>query len=355
MSTGHRHLEEVDLLELLLDGQRLEERTQRLAALRTCTECAQRLDLLASFVERAREAAELGFEPTDDAPLVQRILSATTREDASPRGDLRLVWRFAVARLRASAVLRVAAAILVAHLIALPVLAWIVLREPAPSGHFSGVIVLPHDPVYPREIEEEPEREPTADLPESDPPLIDVEDGERDSALGWLDVARRNDLARWRALAPKSDANQPATDEVARLLDLRAQQLAGAAIEIPALGAQASIDAQALRVELLLDRWAVTGIRPSTLELDLTRLVADDAVERSALAACSLHRAAAFGALTGPRWNARVQGTGAVSAIARRLAREPLEGVWLDALAELSRAERADRARAIGAWLAPRR
>lgn len=56
--------------------------------------------------------------------LSQRILSQTTGEDLSWRGDFRLVGRYMRTGLSASPVLRVAAASLLFHLVALPVLAF---------------------------------------------------------------------------------------------------------------------------------------------------------------------------------------------------------------------------------------
>lgn len=56
--------------------------------------------------------------------LSQRILSQTTGEDLSWRGDFRLVGRYMRTGLGASPVLRVAAASLLFHLVALPVLAY---------------------------------------------------------------------------------------------------------------------------------------------------------------------------------------------------------------------------------------
>ncbi len=56
--------------------------------------------------------------------LSQRILSQTTGEDLSWRGDLRLVGRYLRTGLGASPILRVAAASLLFHLVALPVLAY---------------------------------------------------------------------------------------------------------------------------------------------------------------------------------------------------------------------------------------
>ena len=56
--------------------------------------------------------------------LSRHILSQTTGEDLSWRGDLRLVGRYLRTGLRASPILRVAAASLLFHLVALPVLAY---------------------------------------------------------------------------------------------------------------------------------------------------------------------------------------------------------------------------------------
>ncbi len=63
--------------------------------------------------------------------LSQRILSQTTGEDLSWRGDIRLVGRYLRSGLGASPILRLAAASLLFHLVALPVLAYWILAGQA--------------------------------------------------------------------------------------------------------------------------------------------------------------------------------------------------------------------------------
>lgn len=62
--------------------------------------------------------------------LADRVLAATTREDLSWRGDLRLVGGFVVAHLRSSRMLRIAALVLAMHFVGLSVLAYHVLSRP---------------------------------------------------------------------------------------------------------------------------------------------------------------------------------------------------------------------------------
>jgi hypothetical protein len=83
-------------------------------------------ELLRSFILACREAAPVEEGATE---LCERALSASTREDLSWRGDLRIVSRYVRDGIRSSPMLRLAAASLVVHLIAIPVVALFMLAE----------------------------------------------------------------------------------------------------------------------------------------------------------------------------------------------------------------------------------
>ena len=107
-----------------------------------------------SFVERCRRM--LASEAVDgELGLLERILARTTREDLSWRGDLRLLGRFVRARLAASRLLRVAAAVLAVHVAGLSVLAYQVLVR-AHEPHLNVDFELPARPPF-VEVEEEPQ------------------------------------------------------------------------------------------------------------------------------------------------------------------------------------------------------
>lgn len=361
------HVPEADLLELSLDGGTPELR----ARVHACEVCSRRLEELDGFLDHVRANAplpEATFElqasaasaasnsarraavSREDQALIERVLAQTTREDLGARGDLRLIWGFARARLRSSVALRVAAALLVAHLIALPVLAWVVLRAPPAARHFSSCLILPNDPTYPLDSYEEFDAPIGVDEPDVEPRLVEAESAPRDAALGWLDFARREDLARWRRAAPRPAVGRSSTDGLALLLDLRAAQLAGERIAMPALAWSEDIAWSALRVDLLLDRWAATGTRPSELEGALRELCDDPRLVSSKFAACTLHRAAAYGVVGGETWARLTRERGAVSEIALAMTQEPLDRLWLRALDAQRRAGDRDRERAIAAW-----
>lgn len=82
-----------------------------------------------------------------DAALTARVFACTTREDLSWRGDLTLVGGYVRERLSRSVVLRFAAASLLLHMAALPVLAYYVFLAPTtPELHID---VIPHAEQYP--------------------------------------------------------------------------------------------------------------------------------------------------------------------------------------------------------------
>lgn len=83
---------------------------------------------LRDFAERIGARLRAEDRSRELSPLVERVLAETSREDLGRRADLRLVGSYLRERLAQSALLRFAAASLVVHLFAVPVvLAWVML------------------------------------------------------------------------------------------------------------------------------------------------------------------------------------------------------------------------------------
>ncbi|MAE29215.1 MAG: hypothetical protein CMJ87_09590 [Planctomycetes bacterium] len=187
----HRHLSEEDLLEMVL------RRTGEGAGISIagCPSCAERHAQLTRFLDACRADLASAEQPeganaASGEVLVERILASTTRradqatqaaqlpraaqvpqavqlpqatqvpQAAHPglAGDLRLIVDFTRRRLRHSRLLRVAAASLLLHLIALPILAWYAARPSAPPEPRIG-FVLPTLPAEAWENPGEPARE----------------------------------------------------------------------------------------------------------------------------------------------------------------------------------------------------
>jgi hypothetical protein len=171
----HRHLSDEDLLESVLEG-----RGAPAAGQPDCAECDRRRVDLSAFLSSCRtqlladdEDATVRRSGATGEPddLAARILAQTT---GAPRsrpglvGDLRLVVDFARDRLGHSRVLRIAAASLLAHLVALPVLAWYAYRnDPPPEPHIG--FVLPTAQPAEWSGATEPEREVDVPSPGDDP------------------------------------------------------------------------------------------------------------------------------------------------------------------------------------------
>ena len=109
------------LLEWLLNPADRDDLTR--AALEADDASRARLTELEGFRDRCRAVASDAPEVADTAPLAARVLERTTREDLTWRGDLSLYARHLRGRLAESGWLRLAAASLVLHLVALPALA----------------------------------------------------------------------------------------------------------------------------------------------------------------------------------------------------------------------------------------
>lgn len=89
-----------------------------------------------NLASRARSAHKPRTADTLQAERVtQRVLAQTTREDLRRRGDVGVLLRFAGDRLRDSALLRVAAALLIVQVTLVPLVAWQMWKTPH-SGIF---------------------------------------------------------------------------------------------------------------------------------------------------------------------------------------------------------------------------
>ena len=119
------------------------------------------------FLHACREA-EQADRNVNTAQLIERTLNSSTRQDLSWRGDVMDTARFFRDRLRASAVLRLAAASLLLHVAALPVVALYVLTEEPEVPRFSVEVGA-----RPAPFEEADEREPEAELEIEEPRLVD--------------------------------------------------------------------------------------------------------------------------------------------------------------------------------------
>ena len=84
----------------------------------------EEVESLRGFIISCREAAGVHEE---SSALADRALAASTREDLSWHGDMRVVGRYVRDGLRSSALLRLAAASLLLHLAAIPVVALFML------------------------------------------------------------------------------------------------------------------------------------------------------------------------------------------------------------------------------------
>jgi hypothetical protein len=253
---GREHLGEEELFELALDAS---------GARANCAACDARIQELRASLATLRSAA-LGagtHERAREQALIQRVLSATVGADLSWRGDVRLIVRFARERLRASVWVRAAAALLVLHLGALPVLAWIVLRaERAPSAFQSQLEPLPRESLF----ADEPEA-PLEQLTETstgEPTLVEqspeIGDGAREGASG-VEQALALERAALRAFRwPVADASNRPSDAFGLRLWARSRvALHGEAPPAWTHGNAAGAQLEALlalELELELDRLA---------------------------------------------------------------------------------------------------
>lgn len=356
----HEHLPEPDLIEAALaanpgagPGGPDDEARRAFSA---CAECSRRLERASAWLADLRGA--LGTSDVLEAPegtesgseaerrLVERVLASTTREDLGLRGDLRLAWSYARSAVRKSAALRVAAALLVVQLAALPVLAWIVLRSPGERPHFTGTLELPRDPVY-QESEAEPERAISADEPAE--PRLREDELARGEELAAIAHRRAEARALRSAEAPRVGPTEP-RDALARLLWARARQIETGELSdtlrswVDEPATDASAVELALRLDVLLDRWSLSGERPTAARALALALIEAGRSERSALAARALRRAELHG-LIAPA-EAREPRSGGPDARA-----VPLDRAWSDALESLDAGGNEEREALIRAWI----
>ena len=276
----HTHWSESELLEQTLEGGQ--------AFHGRCAECDARRAELQSFLQRTRHALEQPADAGANA-LAERILAQTTREDLSVRHDWVLLTRFVTRRFRASRVLRVAAASLLLHLVAVPVLAYYALMAPDPEPfHLSveSLQELPFDDPAPEESGEVSWDE-AAELP--DATQFSALDLNTSNALNWARYSLRQG-------APSGDlaCGHPVTEALRE----RARRIMGGMNEAPRQrSAEGDVGAvlQVLRVEMMLDRYVVHG-RSDGLEAALAGL-ADSSSEGSVrtLEELCLQRAQAYG------------------------------------------------------------
>ena len=130
---------------------------------------AAELEELERFVGDCRAALSSERFGEGRAELVESVLSSTTREDLSLRGDLRLFGRFVSQGLRTSVLLRVVAASFLLHVLALPVVAYLAYFQPREHDTLISVS-LPPAPLPFETSDVEPE--PLVQEPELDTDLL---------------------------------------------------------------------------------------------------------------------------------------------------------------------------------------
>jgi len=306
VSERHAHLAPEDLLELALD-ESAQRAPARSPELRACGECTRALDatlselaairgaLAASSIEDERRAEE----------LAESVLGRTTREDPSWRGDWHVVGRFLRERWSSSLTVRLIAASLLLHLMAVPVLAIaLVLRARESRGLVVRIEAPPQDlPVVQLPVEQRRElvREPDPELPGPSTGLGDALPG-----LDRLARARRELIEKGAPpVKQRASVDEHLTGvagHVAQLLSARSRRLSlgsfDSSLSEPA--ANAPVIERALWAELLLDDWALAGRADPRLALALGRLVDDSQAAREShpaarLAAHALERATSYG------------------------------------------------------------
>lgn len=198
---------EEDLLQWILDEGRREGVSRE--ELESDPRTAARLSELEDFLVDCRASLHAQSETSDTEELEREVLARTTREDLGRGADLRLVGGFVRQRLRRSLLLRVVAASLLLHVIALPVVAYYALRleaeerglilrfETGPLGglpYASAEDVEPEPEVVAPELPQDP-----ALLPDAGELLVALR-ARRGAATprGPLGELRLPDRAAWR-------------------------------------------------------------------------------------------------------------------------------------------------------------
>lgn len=227
---------------------------------------------------------------SDAARVAEAVLDRTVREDLGWRGDLRLVRGFVRRRLRSSLLLRVAAASLLVHLVALPVLAVyrVITAEPERDGFIVDF--------------EKPGELPFAEAPEETLAPADAVTLPELESLDALSIDAQNarNADRWSVFERGEElrAVAEATWDTAlerRLAARAAALLSGRVAEgAPSVG-DAALD-RLLALDESLDAFLFAGVA-TPAPADLAWLVdeAQGDPPRAALAAAVLARAARYG------------------------------------------------------------
>ena len=282
---------------------------------------------LFGFVQACREAASA---PVDTEDLAARSLAISTREDLSWRGDVKDISRFVRDRMRSSAALRLAAASLLLHLAALPVVALYVLTD---------------DPAVPEFRVEVGNRSAPFDSDQSAEP----EPGLEITDLTGFDALLIENTLRWSRYQLEESRHKFRADElpVPLWLSERMDVLYGSHALDPS-AASPGLPEGLLQVELALDRHLMGHRRAgfsveTAFDLDL---VADslDLTKSSAawLVASALARAESYGlstlksaaALTLAREELPLEDARRplIEVIGDVRARMPIDPLWLEAV-----------------------
>lgn len=290
-----------ELIDWLLDPRARAQHER--AEIESGREGAQRLAELEDFVDRLRGACRQADASRADAlraggesSLVERVLARTTREDLSWRGDLRLLRGWVAGRMRASPLLRVLAASLLVHLLALPILAWFGFVREAPEQ--PSIRVEP-PPVPPFEERWEEGLPPVTELAAASE--LDFELSESDPAL-YVENSLSWARLRLADAAPRfPDAASARESRLGALLRERSRTLGGreSRLDPSALSEPAGLLERALVCELLLDRALLSGEAPAELAPALLGLCGArlPVGEAGLVAAAALARAESYGML----------------------------------------------------------
>ena len=296
MRPEHTHATEAQLIELALAGLGESDAA-------TCETCCARVQELRGFLDDCRRdlLAEREESAAQMRPFVERVLSSTSREDLGWRGDLRLVGSFVNRRLSSSRALRFAAASLAVHLLVLPVVAWMVLREAREERILSISIEGQREQALPA-VPIEHDLALVAPDTGPEPELVEVSVPEALAGSPAPAEARRS-MRLQRSFLLAGSAPAPASlpggeSVLAQLFLARSEGLHGgrgpAQLPLVAAGLE-----RALLAEVLLDTWLLEGRRSARLESVLRELGGDPGVPVSErrLERLALVRARIYGLL----------------------------------------------------------
>ncbi len=282
-----------------------------------CAACRARLEAVAAGLAKLRSAAVEGR--ARESVLAERILAATVREGSDWRGDFALVSSFVRERLRSSAWLRLAAALLFIHAAALPVLAWIVLRSERAAPHFfSSLEPLPRESAFAESALESPP--PLEEGEPAEPRLVELGVEDAAARARWSDERGRQASVLRAFDWPAARESEQPSEAFALRLWMRSRQATHGAAAPAAWAAERasradaeltpqSLDLLALELEIELDRVARGAHERAAREL-CERWASQLRSGDSELARWALARAARMGvlrgeggALEGERWS----------------------------------------------------